>query len=544
MISYPKGVFPVVYLSAEFAIDSELPTYAGGLGVLAGDIIKTASDEDFPMIGIGILYKGKHFVQHITGSGREEKRDSQFDHDTSFLSKSTLNGKQLEIAIELGDQTIKVRAYHLRMSDRALMIFLSTDLDTNPAEWVSDMDALYRGNVDSQIRQQILLGVGSVRVLDALKIKPSVYHLNEGRPGFVYWELLRKEMESSGSAEEAHKKIRENIVYTNHTLVSAGNLEYPIEKVKQWAVKFADGTNLKVDDLVKRGEKGSSFSITKYALEVSSKHSGVSKVHSEYAKKEWPSYSWTYITNGVHMNTWQDSDFRNPSISDEDIWELHLKKKMELERTVKERTGIGYDYNKLVIAWARRLAVYKQPFAIFEDVERIKRIVTNPERPMQILYAGNSHGADPSAKNIIEEVIGLFSSELAGHAIFIPNYNTSLANHLVSGSDVWLNTPMGNMEASGTSGMKAASNGVINCTVIDGWTHEVDWDGVGWVLDPKNVSESIYKVLEGDLASTYYDRQDGLPRSWIERMRKSIEISKHFSTSRVLEDYKKKLYEF
>jgi starch phosphorylase len=189
------------------------------------------------------------------------------------------------------------------------------------------------------------------------------------------------------------------------------------------------------------------------------------------------------------------------------------------------------------------LAEYKQPKAIFRDIKRLRSIIENSQRPVQILYAGNSHSGDPNSKNLIEEVISIFAKELYGHAIFVPNYNTSLANHLTSGSDVWLNTPKGNLEACGTSGMKAIANGVLNCTVLDGWTYEVDWDGIGWILNPENVAHDFYNTLEREIAPLYYSRENGLPQGWIERMRKSIELSKQFSAERMLTEYKKKLYE-
>ena len=211
--------------------------------------------------------------------------------------------------------------------------------------------------------------------------------------------------------------------------------------------------------------------------------------------------------------------------------------------TVVKRTGFGYDPERLVITWARRLAEYKQPKAIFKDIERLKKILSKADRPIQLLFAGNTHSGDPNAKSIVEDIISIFSGELSGHAIFVPNYNISLANHFVSGSDVWLNTPKGNLEACGTSGMKAISNGVLNCTVHDGWTYEVDWEGIGWTLDPENVADSLYKLIEDDIAPSYYRRnEEGLPIEWIGRMRKSIEVSKKFSTKRMLEGYKKLLY--
>jgi starch phosphorylase len=348
----------------------------------------------------------------------------------------------------------------------------------------------------------------------------------------------------SVSFSEAWNLAKQKIIYTNHTLVAAGNPTYHIDTAKWWAGPYA--ASLGVTDpyeLVKEGHEGDSFSITKFALNISSKQSAVSKVHGEYCVREHPGYKWIAITNGVHMDRWQDSDYRNISLGDNELWQQHMLKKRELMETVQKRTGFGYDFNRMVITWARRLAEYKQPKAIFADLERLKKIVTNQERPVQLLYAGNSHAADPNSKSLIEEVIKIFSTELMGHAIFVPNYNISLANNLTSGSDVWLNTPKGNLEACGTSGMKAISNGVLNCTVLDGWTYEANWEGIGWTLDPDNVSNNFYDLLEQEIAPLYYTRaENGLPMGWIERMRKSINLARQFSAERMLDEYKKKLY--
>lgn len=542
---FPKSYSPIVYLSSEFAIDSDLPTYAGGLGILAGDLMKEAADQNFPMVGVGILYKGNTFVQHITGEGKEEKRDSQFDHDTSFLRQTTKLGKPLIVELSFWGQTVKVKSYHIRLSDVTTLIFLSTDVDGNPPEWINDMDAVYRGDTESQIRQQLLLGLGGYRVLAELGVKPKIYHINEGRPGFVSWELASNlSKKETISIDDAFARIKENIVYTNHTLVAAGNLEYPSETLKKWASEYVKEQKIEADpwDFVKKGDTKGNFSITKFALEISSIHSAVSQFHGKEAKKSWPDYEWVAVTNGVHMNTWQDSDYRKTN-DDRQLWEIHMARKKELAETVLARTGFGFDYNRIIISWARRLAEYKQPLAIFKDIERFKNVVTNSEKPIQILYAGNSHSADPRAKEIVEKIIEIASTVLSGHLIFIPNYNTTLANHLVSGSDVWLNTPRGNLEACGTSGMKAAANGVLNCTVVDGWTNEVDWVGGGWTLDPENVSESFYKILEYEIVPQYYDcNKDGLPHCWIQMMKQSMKIAENYSTERMLEDYKKLLY--
>ena len=537
---------PVAYFCTEFGIDNDLPTYSGGLGILAGDILNQAADEDFPMVGIGILYKGRQFMQQITGEGKEEKRDSEFDHDASFLRPTTHQRKPLIINIPSENNNVYAKVYQVRLSEKTILFFLSTDLDSNPKEWVSDMDTLYKGDDESVVRQQIILGIGGVRLLKKLGLKASVYHINEGRPCFVIWEIAKDIAEEKDIPfENAWDLAKRKIVYTNHTLIPAGNLKYDANIIRKWAQLFKKESNIDIDPefLIKDGLEGNLFSITRFAIAISSLKSTVSKIHTEYAKKEWPNVDWITVTNGVHMARWQDSDFRKRTLNDEEIWNLHNIKKQELLQTVIKRTGIGYDPKKLVVCWARRLAEYKQPKIIFNNIDRLKKILTNTNRPVQLLFAGNSHSADPNAKGIIEEIIALFAKELWGSAIFIPNYNISLANHLTSGSDLWLNTPKGNLEACGTSGMKAIANGVLNCTVVDGWTHEVNWEGIGWTLDLENISESFYSLLENEIAPLYYERDaNGLPIKWIQRMKASIEISRDFTTERVLEEYKKYLY--
>ncbi|OGM09491.1 hypothetical protein A2159_01005 [Candidatus Woesebacteria bacterium RBG_13_34_9] len=536
---------PVAYFCAEFGIDNDLPTYAGGLGILAADVMSEAADQNYPMVGVGILYKGKNFLQHITSNGKAETRDSEFDHDTSFLRQTTINGKPALIKIPVENREITAKAYHVRLADSTILFFLSTDVDGNPPEWIYDMDALYSGDTQSQIRQQILLGVGGIKLLNELNINPRLYHINEGRPSFIIWEIVsdiikREEIDF----EKAWEKAKEKIVYTNHTLVSAGNLTYPSDIVQKWATPFATKLGIDTNLLVKDGLiNPQTFSITLFSLNISKTHSCVSKIHQENAKREWSKYNWISITNGIYMPRWQDSDFRKSSLTNKDIWDLHLIKKRELATSVLKRTGISYDPQRLVISWARRLADYKQPKIIFSDLARLKKILINPEKPVQLLFAGNSHTADPNSKSIIEEIITLFSKELSGNAIFIPNYNISLANHLTSGSDLWLNTPKGNLEACGTSGMKAISNGVLNCTVLDGWTHEVDWNDTGWNLDPNNAANNFYNFIEKEIAPLYYERNvNGIPDKWIEKMRRSIEMAKNFSTQRLFEEYKKYLY--
>jgi glycogen phosphorylase len=407
---------PIAYFCTEFAIDNELPTYSGGLGILAGDVMHEAALQHFPMVGIGLLYKGKEFMQHITGDGKAETRDSEFDHDTSFLRPTTVDGIPLLLNLKLGSVEVKIKAYHLRLSDKTILFFLSSDVDGNPPEWISDMDTLYHGDEDSQIRQQILLGVGGVKLLTELNINPSYYHINEGRPSFCAWEIAGALMkEKKLSFEEAWQKVKEKIIYTNHTLVTAGNPTYRIALIERWATPFAENLGIDTNFLIRDGfTDPGTFSITQFALNISAKQTSVSKVHGDYSKKQYPDYDWISITNGVHLHRWQDSDFRNQQISDRQLWDLHMTKKRELAETVIKRTGIGYDPERLVITWSRRLAEYKQPKIIFEDLERLKKMLSKPDMPVQLLFAGNTHSADPNAKAIIEEIIQIFGSDLSG----------------------------------------------------------------------------------------------------------------------------------
>lgn len=541
----PRDFNPVCYLSAEFAIDSGLPTYAGGLGVLAGDYMNECAMDHFQIVGIGILYKGKHFVQHINLEGKEEKRDSEFDHDTSFLRPTTIKGEPVHINIPTPDgKEVIAKAYHVRLSDEAIQFFLSTDVDTNPEEWIADMDTLYAGTPDSQIRQMLLLGIGGVKLTGKLAIKPRIYHFNEGRPIFAIWEIARKLMQDEKlDFDDAWDTAKKGIVYTNHTLVEAGNPKYDINTVEWWTRPFATQLQSDTQTLMKPGIVDNKFSITDFALNISEKHNAVSKVHCKYSRKRYPNHKWETITNGVNMYRWQDSEFRYYDMDDRGLWEQHMKKKRELANSVLARTGFTYEPNRLVISWARRLAEYKQPTAIFKDVAKLKSLIERNGQQVQILVAGNSHANDPGSKQLIDDLIHLFATELKGHAIFIPDYNITLANHMTSGSDVWLNTPKGDMEACGTSGMKAIANGVLNCTVLDGWTYEVKWDGIGWVLGPDTVAEDFYRALEQKILPRFFTRnEDGLPTDWIDMMRKSIRLAEKYSTERMLMEYQKKLY--
>jgi starch phosphorylase len=348
------------------------------------------------------------------------------------------------------------------------------------------------------------------------------------------------------SFEDAWQEAKNKIVYTNHTLVAAGNQSYSSELIQPYAKIYAQRCHCDVSQLLAKGQDtpqpNAGLSITRLALNASRKASGVSTPHTKLAQQAWPEYSWVNITNGVHQPTWQKPEFRNRQDGPE-LWNTHRQYKHQLMELAVERTKIGYDPDRLIIAWARRITSYKQLDSIFNDLDRLENILRNPARPIQLVVAGKTHPGDNDAKKMLQQVIQLFQTRLSGVAVFLPDYDIPLAQHLVAGVDVWLNTPKAGMEASGTSGMKASSNGVLQATVADGWSAEIDWNGLGWTLDSQHPEITLYDALEQEIAPLFYDRnQAGIPIDWIDRMSRTIEQTSHYTTDRVLEQYREHLY--
>ncbi len=536
---------PIAYFCAEYGFDHRLPLYAGGLGILAGDTVKEAADQSFPLVGIGLLYHGFGMIQRLDDHGLQIDDNFEYDPYTSGLEHVYLDGEPLFIHVHLTTVEIWLRVWKKTFANNTILYLLDTDTDQNlPAER-SITTALYSGTDESQLKQQFLLGIGGVKLLKKLGIQPSVYHLNEGRPAFAHWQQIRMLMDQHKiDYESARNLARAQTVYTNHTLVGAGNKGYSSELVKQYGQYYADKMGIPISHLLAPGieDNPEVFSITRFALNVSTRANGVSQLHTQLSSEHWPEYHWSNITNGVHLPTWQDQQMTTQQ-TPEALWHRHQENKRSLEQFVKQRTGFGYDPEQLVITWARRLAGYKQLTAIFEDIHRLASILKQKRRTVQLLVAGKAHQGDTAGKALLQEVIKYFQNELSGQALFVPNYNLEIAQQLTRGSDVWLNTPIVGKEACGTSGMKAISNGVLHCSVADGWAKEVDWQGIGWTLDPEHVAPSIYSLLENTVVPLFYDRNDqNIPRQWVERMQKSINLAKQFSAGRMLDEYQKKLY--
>lgn len=538
---------PVAYFSAEFAIHNGLPIYAGGLGVLAGDILKAAADLGIHMVGVGLLYKGEEARQKITLEGNQEENNFDYipENEGLELIRDT-TGQPLFVKVHLTQVDVWLQVWRYKVGETVNLYLLDPDNPYNHSHERRLANALYAGTQEEIIKQQLVLGIGGVKALQALKIAPALYHVNEGRPSFLHWQLIRSVMDDWGlSYRAAKKQALEHTVYTNHTIVTAGNQTYDLDLMKAYTKYYAEKMNINVNDLLKDGlDKQGRFDVTLFALNTSGRASSVSQPHFKVCKKLWPKYNWVGITNAVHFPTWHDARLSG-DLSDEELWQAHLDAKRQTQELIAARTGFNYDSNKLVITWARRFATYKQPDLLFRDLSRLQDIALSTNRPVQILIAGKAHVFDAEGKSMIREIIGYMSRELRGNALFIPDYNMEMGAALTRGSDVWLNTPRKGEEASGTSGMKAISNGVIQVTSDDGWAEEVDWtdESTGWVIDHQDMENSLFDLIENKVIPTFYHRDaKDLPAKWLKMMRRSMALSPQYNAERMMEEYCTKLY--
>lgn len=537
---------PVAYFSAEFGFDAQLPIYAGGLGVLAGDIMKQAGDENYPVVGVGLLYRGNGMKQGLDEQGKQTDLDWEFDPVAVGLEHVYLDNLPLFVSVHIGDSLIWLRVWKKTFNSSVTLYLLDSETEQNTMAERASTHWLYSGSVEYMFKQAMLLGIGGVKVLTALGIHPSIFHLNEGRPAFLHWQLVRQFMDLHGlSYETARQLAREKTVYTNHTLVGAANLSLPADTMQQFAHYYAGKMRIPSHQLLAQGNEHGpdDFNITRFALNVSSRANGVSKLHSDLSAEQWPEYHWCNVTNGVHMPTWQHSELATTQNDAAALWHSHLERKQALVQFVQTTTGYTINPEWLFLTWSRRLAGYKRLTALFDDIDRLAKILKRSDRPVQLLVSGKAHQGDQGGKEVLQEVIGHFSKELTGHALFIPNYNLEIARYLVSGSDVWLNTPEIGREACGTSGMKALSNGVLQCTVADGWAAEVAWKDTGWTLDSNDISNSLYTTLETNVVPLFYERENGVPQRWVEMMQSSIALSDRFSARQMLINYRRELYQ-
>jgi glycogen phosphorylase len=571
----------VAYFSAEFGLDESLPVYSGGLGVLAGDHLKAASELGVPLVGIGLLYRRGYFRQRLDENDRQVERYPR--NDTSRLPLELV---PMAPIVELADDSgnlvpIRLGVWRARVG-RVSLYLIDTKMGGNP-EWARDVtDILYGGDRENRLRQELVLGVGGVRVLRRLGLEPTVFHLNEGHSAFLQLERMREYVEEQGfSAEQALVRLRASTVFTTHTPVPAGNEVFDAGLVRRNLDGLVERCGLAWKDFAALGTVEADetrFGLTPFALRTSQYANGVSELHGAVSREMWHGI-WpdrradevpiTSITNGVHQRTWISGELeqllgdtdphfvRARDLAADDLWAAHRSAKERLLEFIVATRGVReLDPEVLTIGFARRFATYKRASLLFSRPERLARLLADADRPIQVLVAGKAHPADEGGKDVIQLVVD-FAREpsAAGRIVFLEDYEMTLARRLVQGVDVWLNTPRRPLEASGTSGMKAALNGVLNCSILDGWWAEAYSPAVGFAIGDNEVeatdaeqdeadAEALYAVLEELVLPAYYERDEaGLPQHWIALMRESIaELGPRFGTARMVAEYVERLY--
>ena len=533
----------VAYFSMEFGLHERLPIYSGGLGVLAGDHLKAAADLGIPLTGVGLLDRGGYFRQGVDTAGRQTEDYQPVDPEAVGLVREPVT-----VTVELAGETIEAAVWRKDLAPTVALYLLEV-------EWLTD--ALYGGDREHRIRQELLLGVGGVRALAALGIEPTVFHLNEGHSAFLQVERLRALAEGGMPVADALEHVRRTSVFTTHTPVPAGNEVFDEELVLKYVGSLAESAGLDRDGLLDLGRYGSEgFGLTPLALRLSAHANGVSDLHGEVARDMWSGLAEQtpigHVTNGIHLGTWLDpalgelvryAGVRPEAPPDEANWEAAREvgddALWRVHSAAKARLGelAAIDADRLTIGFARRFATYKRAGLVFADVERLLAL------PIQIVVAGKAHPADAAGKDVMQRIVELARDPRAqGRVVFLENYDIGLARTLVRGCDVWLNTPTRPLEASGTSGMKAAVNGVLNLSVLDGWWAEGYSPDVGWAIDGAGDDqdrEQLYRLLEEEVVPTW---ESDRPR-WISMMKESIaRLAPRFSMQRAVIEYVERYY--
>lgn len=596
----------ITYFSAEYGLHHSLPFYAGGLGFLAGDYLKECSDLNIPLVAIGFMYPEGYFKQRIREDGWQENIDQVLDRDEASISRVFGdNGNQIVVKVPLFEPPIHAAIWKVSVG-RIPLFLIDTDIEINDPWNRKISEHLYAGDLEQRLRQEIVLGIGGAQVLIAMGIKPSIIHLNEGHPAFALLERIREYVGSGMNFEEASRQVRSTTVFTTHTPVPAGHDVFPFSLIEKYFNPYWPSLGIDHDTFLQLGvhpnDPNSGFNMTAFALKLSEYRNGVSKRHGEVARQMWQSL-WPdveeknvpidHVTNGVHLPTWIEpkmellfnrflgqgwvKDHDNPlvwemidKIPDKELWQTHYWLKIKLidairekarERWALERSGVStvlaggtmLDPSILTIGFARRFATYKRSDLILHDLRRLKTLLNDPWRPIQIIFSGKAHPADDPGKRILQKVYNAArDQEMGGRIAFLEDYGEQFAQYMVHGVDVWLNNPVPPMEASGTSGMKAALNGVPHFSLLDGWWIEGFKGNNGWAFGREGVqenrdqndSEAIYELLENEIIPAYYNfSDDGLSHEWIRIMKESIKsTAAAFSTRRMTKEYIEKFY--
>jgi starch phosphorylase len=602
----------IAYFSAEFGLHETLPIAAGGLGVLAGDHIKSASDLGLNFCGITLFYREGYFQQTINQDNWQTEYYNQLNPRNLPMDPVLDDqGEPLICTVDIATDTVSFRSWRINVG-RCALYLLDTNLPENPSHYRDLTLRVYGGDSATRIQQEILLGVGGVNLLRALGNDPDVFHMNEGHAAFLALELVREKMTDGASFDQALDSTRHESIFTTHTPVPAGHDRFNPELIRYALCRYEEHLNLSHEKLMALGrlnpdDANETFCMTVLALNTTRSANGVSELHGAVSRNMWQKkYNVPveevpigHITNGIHLLGWMSPSARdfwqlrlkngaefyeeinnqdfwakaeNPEfITDEELWALRYRLRRELidftrGRLIdapKTREGdfINYDHllkaDTLTIGFARRFATYKRAPLIFDQFEKVVKLAKDTERPVQFIFAGKAHPADDEGKRFIQKIAHLSKqTELAGHLVFIENYDIQIGRMLVGGCDVWLNNPRRPLEASGTSGMKTAAHGGLNCSIMDGWWREV-YDGengfsIGEDDHHKNVedqdridSENLFKVLSEEVIPTFYNRDSsGIPRAWIKKMRHAMAtVTPQYNTWRMVQDYSQKYYQ-
>lgn len=600
----------VAYFSAEFGLHPALPIYSGGLGVLAGDHIKEASDMGIPLTAVSLLYRQGYLQQRIDSTGWQQDVPAILEPDSEPVQQvMNADGSPLHVEIDLHDVegALCLAVWQVKVG-RVSLYLLDSDVEGNP-DWTRQLSSrLYGGDTWHRLRQEIILGIGGVRLLRKLGIEPTYWHANEGHAALSMVERVREYVQQGMDVEEAKDVVARHTVFTTHTPVPAGHDIFTEEQIDKYFTRYWPELGMTRDEFYALGKHGDKpgFNFTALSMRLASHRNGVSEKHGDVSREMWydifpdatpETAPIRHITNGVHLRTWIGKHMREAyqlyqpqywkeqqekehvwdtilNIPDEKFWESHMRAKQSLITAMAERSRaryVGGDFDAwqvlssgafqttrvLTLGFARRFATYKRATLLFRDPDRLQRILTNPEFPVQLVFAGKAHPADDGGKQLIREIyMNARDSRFGGRIAFVEDYEMGIARNLVSGVDVWVNNPRYPLEASGTSGMKAAANGVPNFSILDGWWIEGFNKNPrnGWGIEPAThldgdaqdefEANAMYDMLENAIVPLYYKRDaNGLPREWIKVMKEAIRTNApKFSARRMLIDYVEQLY--
>jgi len=603
----------IAYFSMEFGITECLQNYSGGLGVLSGDHLKSASDLNIPLIGVGLLYQEGYFQQYLNADGFQQESYPINDYANLPVTLQTdSNGNPIKINVPLPGRELFAQIWKVQVG-RVALYLLDSNVDENKLEEDRNLtDRLYGGDRRTRIRQEILMGIGGIRALRALGLHADVYHMNEGHSAFLLLERIRNYMHDDGLSFEQSKQITaSSSVFTVHTPVPAGLERFGFDLIDEHFTDFMKELGLSRDEFINLGRENMGnyelFSMSVMALEMSSGANGVAQLHGVVSRDMW---QWVYpnlpvhevpitaITNGVHVQTWVSREmaqlfdrYLDPawrseesrpevwegvnSIPDAELWRTHARRRERLVAFARTRLrqqlirrGVSQSAieeadevlnpDALTIGFARRFATYKRSTLIFRELERLRAIVTNEDRPVQFIFAGKAHPHDNEGKELIRQIVNASrDTDFRDSIVFLENYDINVARYMVQGVDVWLNNPRRPKEASGTSGMKVIYNGGLNCSIPDGWWAEAYRPEVGWSIGNGEEygkdewehqdyieSQALYNILEQDIIPSFYNQtRDGLPREWISRVKASmIELAPFFNTYRMVQQYTDEFY--